>query len=52
MADSLLGLKYIITSDDLSDYYKPAFAEGGFTAWLNPYALSLVYGVDERITDV
>ena len=39
--DSLLGLKYIITSDDLSDYYKPAFAEGGFTAWLNPYALSL-----------
>lgn len=50
--DSLLGLKYIITSDDLSDYYKPAFAEGGFTAWLNPYALSLAYGVDERITDI
>ena len=50
--DSLLGLKYIITSDDLSDYYTPAFAEGGYTAWLNPYALSLAYGVDDKITEI
>jgi len=52
--DSLLGLKYIITpaNEDLSDYYTRAYAEGGFTAWYNRYALSIAYGVDDKITGI
>jgi len=44
--DSLIGLKYIITTDDLSRYYEAAYTEGDYTAWLNPYALSIAYGVE------
>ncbi len=50
--DSLLGIKYIISSDDYSDYYTAAFENGGFTAWLNQYALSLAYGVDDKVTEI
>ena len=50
--DSLLGLKYIISDKDLYDTYYDVFAtdeQNGYTAYYNPYALSLAYGVDEDI---
>lgn len=50
--DSLLGLKYIISNDDFSDYYSVAYEVGTYKTWINPYALSLAYGVDERITNI
>ncbi|MBQ2766964.1 MAG: YfhO family protein [Clostridia bacterium] len=49
--DSLLGLKYIISDKDLSDYYTAAYTEGNYTAYLNPYALSLAYAVSDDIKD-
>ncbi len=50
--DSLLGIKYIISSDDFSNYYTAAYENGGFTAWLNKYALSIAYGVDDKVTGI
>ena len=49
--DSLIGLKYIISADDLSQYYNRAYTVGDFTAWENPYALSLAYGVETDLVD-
>ena len=49
--DSLIGLKYIISADDLSQYYNRANTVGDFTAWENPYALSLAYGVETDLVD-
>lgn len=49
--DSLLGLKYIVSKSDLSDYYEEAYTLDGFTAYYNPYHLSIGYGVSEQIND-
>lgn len=49
--DSLIGLKYIISTEDLSRYYDAAYTVGDYTAWLNPYALSLAYGVEDDLID-
>ena len=48
--DSLLGIKYVISQDDWSRYYEEAYTveeNDLYTAYLNPYALSIAYGVDE-----
>ncbi|MBQ3126860.1 MAG: YfhO family protein, partial [Clostridia bacterium] len=50
--DSLLGLKYIIAAEDLSDYYTAAYTEGDYTAYRNPYALSLAYAVNPAINEM
>lgn len=50
--DSLLGLKYIISKDDLSHYYKEAYKEGDYTAYYNPYALSIAYGANNAINSL
>lgn len=50
--DSLLGMKYIISNDDYSAYYTKAYDVGAYDTWLNPYALSLAYGVDDRVKDI
>ncbi len=49
--DSIFGLKYIVSKDDLSDYYNEAYKEGDYTAYFNPYYLSLGFGVDKAIED-
>ena len=50
--DSLLGIKYIISEDDWSRYYEEAYSDGDkYTAYLNPYALSIAYGVDSGLND-
>lgn len=49
--DSLLGLKYIISDQDLSAYYPAAYTEGGYTAYRNPYALSLAYAVSGDVKE-
>lgn len=48
--DSILGLKYIVSKDDLSEYYEPAYTANGYTAYLNPYALSIAFGVDSDVS--
>ncbi len=52
VTDSLLGIKYIISDQDLSHHYEAAFTEGDYTAYLNPNAMSLAYGVTPAIVDV
>ena len=47
--DSILGLKYILSKDDLSEFYEAAYTANGYTAYLNPYALSIAFGVDDDI---
>lgn len=52
--DSLLGLKYIISDKDLNhDLYTPFVTDEatGYTAYYNPYALSIAYGVDDKLLD-
>ena len=56
--DSLLGIKYLITNEDESDYYGPALftpedyvydedfsPNGDYSVYLNEFALSFAYGV-------
>lgn len=50
--DALLGIKYVISAEDMSDYYERAYTVGDFTAWRNPYALSLAYGVGTDLTQI
>ena len=52
--DSLLGLKYIISDKRNMDDYYEVFAQDnitGYTAYYNPYALSIAYGVDDDVLD-
>ncbi|MEE0969516.1 MAG: YfhO family protein [Clostridia bacterium] len=54
VSDSLLGIKYIISSDDWSRYYDAVYGtqeDAVYTTYLNPYALSLAYGVDKALFD-
>ncbi|MBR2354499.1 MAG: YfhO family protein [Clostridia bacterium] len=49
--DSLLGVKYLIDSkgsQKLVHYYDEMFTEGSYTAYENPYALSIAYGVSDE----
>jgi uncharacterized membrane protein YfhO len=59
--DSLLGIKYLITNDDESDYYgAPIFTpedygydedfepNGQYSVYQNPFALSFAYGVSDQ----
>lgn len=50
--DSLLGLKYIIADtnfDAYNSYYEVFAQSGAYTAYRNPYALSIAYGVDDAL---
>lgn len=52
--DSLLGLKYILSDDDIWENYYEVYetdTENGYTAYYNPYALSIAYGVADDILD-
>ena len=52
--DSLMGMKYIVTDKNFEEYdvyYDAYLSEGKYTAYLNPYALSIAYGVSEDILD-
>ena len=54
VADSLLGIKYLITDQAIYDTYYDVFAtdeNGKYTAYLNPYALSIAYGVSDDLLD-
>ena len=54
VSDSLLGLKYVISDDDIYQNYYDEFAtdkKNGYTAYLNPYALSIAYAVDEDVLE-
>ena len=52
VTDSLLGIKYIISDQDLSHHHEAQFTEGNYTVYLNTHALSLAYGVTPAIVDV
>ncbi|MGM9683902.1 MAG: YfhO family protein, partial [Eubacteriales bacterium] len=52
--DSLLGIKYIIdtgNSEKMLEYYDEAYTSGKYSAYLNPYALPLAYGVDSSVLE-
>ncbi len=53
--DSLLGIKYVIDNNN-SNFeklygYSKQYTANSDTAYLNPYALSLAYGVDSSVKD-
>lgn len=52
--DSLMGIKYIVADKSFEEYeayYTADLTEGEYTAYLNPYALSLAYGVSDKLLD-
>ncbi len=52
--DSLLGVKYLIDQKDsnlLAHHYEEIYSDENYTAYKNPYALSLAYGVDSSLQD-
>lgn len=46
VSDSLFGLKYILSDQTVSPLYEEADSRKDITAYKNPYALGIVYGVD------
>lgn len=50
--DSLLGIKYIIAKEDLSMYYEALYPHEAYTTYLNPYALSLAFGVSSGVNEM
>ncbi len=54
VSDSLLGVKYLIdnkNSEALIHYYTEIYSDEKYTAYENPYALSVAYGVDNSVTE-
>lgn len=51
ITDSLLGVKYIIGEYDISPLYSVAYKTEQLFAYLNPYALSIAYGVSPEISN-
>lgn len=52
--DSLLGLKFILSDKDVyKNYYETYLTDSvhNYTAYRNPYALSIAYGVDDALLD-
>ncbi len=52
--DSLLGLKYILSDNSIYGNYYEVFKTdevNGYTAYRNPYALSIAYGVDDALLE-
>lgn len=55
VSDSLLGVKYVIDkkgSDKLVDSYEYVTTNGDYSAYLNPHALSIAYGVDSSVAEL
>ena len=52
ITDSLMGIKYILSKTDLSEFYEAAYEANGYTAYLNPYALSIAFGVDADVQEL
>ena len=54
VTDSLFGIKYLISDKDFYQNYYQIFAtdeKNGYTAYLNPYALSIAYGVSDDLLE-
>ena len=54
VTDSLFGIKYLISDQDLYNSYYDVFEPAGtgkYTTYINPYALSLGYGVSNDLLD-
>lgn len=52
--DSLLGIRYLLSDDDLyADYYEVFDSDpvNGYVAYRNPYALSIAYGVSDDLME-
>lgn len=54
--DSLLGIKYLLSDKENSDLYEiypvDLEEENDYTVYLNPYALSVAFGVEDSIFDI
>ncbi len=54
VSDSLLGIKYLIDSEgskNLTNSYELYATNNGFSAYYNPNAMSIAFGVDSSISD-
>lgn len=54
--DTLFGIKYVITESDSEEimelYEDTDWGDRDYTVWKNPYALSLAYGVSDKVEDL
>lgn len=52
--DSLFSVKYVFTEadDEVSNLYIQHYTNGDVTAYLNPYALPLAYGVSDDVKNI
>lgn len=54
VSDSLLGLKYIVSDQTVYGNYYQVYKQDAinqYTAYYNPYSLSIAYGVDDALLD-
>ena len=50
-ADSLLGIKYLVSEYNVAKPYPKLFSEGKYTVYENPYALPIMFTASEKILD-
>ena len=51
VSDSLLGIKYIIAEEEISDLYSEFYSNGDLTVYENPYALGVLFTSDPSILE-
>ncbi len=49
VADSLIGIKYVISEDDAAPTYTKVAETDQYVAYENPYAMSILYTADESL---
>ncbi|MEI8217334.1 MAG: YfhO family protein [Eubacteriales bacterium] len=47
-ADSLLGIKYIMSKEPINGYYNPIYVKNDVTVYENPFALNLGFMIDSN----
>ncbi len=52
VSDSLFGLKYILSEDTVSPLYEKADSLKNVVAYENPYALGIIYGVNQAVASL
>ena len=49
--DSLLGIKYLVSADEMHKPYSPVFENGAYTVYENPYALPIMFTASPAVME-
>jgi len=52
LTDSLLGVKYIVSENNVTSWYKQLYEENNLTVYENPYVLPIAYISDKSILSI